>query len=52
MAAAFFTPIMLTLFAVLVHLDDPRGFAELVFVQLVILDISFNFSSSERRRLA
>lgn len=52
MAVAFFTPIMLTLLAVLSHLSDIRSFAELVLVQLVVTDIAFYVSSAEKGRLS
>jgi hypothetical protein len=51
MAVAFFTPILLTLFAVLTHQSGPSSFAELVVLQLVVLDIAFYVSSAERSRL-
>ena len=52
MAVAFFTPIMLTLLAVLSHVSDPKSFAELVLVQLVVTDIAFYVSSAEKGRLS
>ena len=51
MTLCFFSPIMLLLYAVFSHLEDPRSLAELVGVQLVILDVSFQFTSTERKRL-
>jgi len=51
MTVCFFTPILLLLYAVFSRLQDPRSLAELVGVQLVVLDLSFHFTSSERRRL-
>ena len=51
MTVCFFTPILLLLYAVFSRLEDPRSLSELVGVQLVVLDISFHFTSSERRRL-
>ncbi len=44
-AVSFFTPMMLLLYAVFSHLSGAAGLAELVAVQLVILDIAFHFSS-------
>jgi hypothetical protein len=52
MAVSFFTPIMLTLFAVLTHQSNPLDFAELIVVQLVVLDVALYFSSSERKKLS
>ncbi len=51
MAVAFFAPIMLILFAVLTHQEDPRSFGELLIAQFAILDIAFYFSSSEKEIL-
>jgi hypothetical protein len=51
MTVCFFTPIMLLLYAVFSRLEDPRSLMELLGVQLVVLDLSFHFTSSERRRL-
>jgi len=51
MTVCFFTPILLLLYAVFSRLEDPRSLSELVGVQLVVLDVSFHFTSSERRRL-
>ena len=50
-AVSFFAPIMLLLFAVLTRSTTPQGLAELVVLELIILNIAFAFSSRERRRL-
>lgn len=52
MSVAFFSPIMLILFAVLTHQTSPGGLVELVGVQILLLDIGFYFSSSEKRLLS
>ena len=52
MAVAFFTPILLILYAVLSHVTEPGGFAGLVIVQLVVLDVAFYVSSAERKKLS
>lgn len=49
-AAAFFVPIMLMLYAMMAHVTDPFGLAELVGFQVVLLDVAFYFSSSNTRR--
>jgi len=51
MAAAFFAPILLTLFAVLTHQTGPGSFGVLVLLQMVILDIAYYVSSAERDKL-
>lgn len=51
MGAAFFSPIMLVLLAVLTHQTDPRSMLELVGLEVVVMDIAFYFSSAERGRL-
>jgi hypothetical protein len=48
-AVAFFAPIMLVLYAIMGHVTDPFGLAELVGLQVVLLDIAFYFSSSNTR---
>jgi hypothetical protein len=52
MTVAFFSPIMLTLFAVLSHLDGPASLAELVLLQMIVTDIAFYVTSAEKRRLS
>jgi hypothetical protein len=49
-AAAFFVPLMLLLYAVMAHLAQPLDLAELVVLQVVLLDIAFYFSTSDPRR--
>ncbi len=51
MTVCFFAPILLLLYAVFSRLEDPRSLLELLGVQLVVLDLSFHFTSSERRKL-
>ena len=51
MAVAFFTPILLILFAVLTHQSAPGSFASLVIIQAVIMDLAFYVSSSEKDKL-
>jgi len=50
-AVCFFAPIMLLLFAVLTRSTTPLELAELVVLELILLNIAFAFSSRERRRL-
>lgn len=50
-AVAFFTPMMLLFYAILSHLRDLASFVELVALQVVLLDVAFHFTSTERRRL-
>jgi len=49
-AAAFFVPLMLLLYAVMSHVSGALDLAELVVLQVVILDIAFYFSTSDPRR--
>ena len=51
-AVAFFSPIMLTLFAVLTHQSDPKSFAELIVVQFVAMDLAFYFASTEKKMMS
>lgn len=48
MAVAFFTPLLLTLYAVFSHQSGATSFAELVGFQVVVVDIAFYFCSTER----
>jgi hypothetical protein len=48
---SFFTPIMITLLAVLGHYNSIRNIVELLILQFVLLDLAFSFSSTDRRRL-
>ena len=50
-AVCFFAPIMLLLFAVLTRSTTPLELAEVVVLELILLNIAFAFSSRERRRL-
>lgn len=50
MAVAFFTPMLLTLYAVFSHLSGAASFAELIGIQIVLVDIAFYFCSTERGR--
>lgn len=50
-AVAFFAPIMLLLYAIMSHVGDPTRLAEVVVLQVVMLDITFYFSSADRWRL-
>lgn len=50
-AVAFFAPIMLLLYAIMSHVGEAAGLAEVVALQVVLLDIAYYFSSSDRRRL-
>ena len=49
-AAAFFVPLMLLLYAVMAHISEPVNLAELVVLQVVLLDVAFYFSTSDPRR--
>jgi len=49
-AAAFFVPLMLLLYAVMAHVGDGLELAELVVLQVIILDIAFYFSTADPRR--
>ena len=49
-AAAFFVPLMLLLYAVMDHISEPIGLAELVVLQIILLDVAFYFSTSDPRR--
>ncbi len=49
-AAAFFVPLMLLLYAVLAHIGEPLELAELVVLQVVLLDVAFYFSTADPRR--
>lgn len=49
-AAAFFVPLMLLLYAVMAHIARPLDLAELVVLQVVLLDVAFYFSTSDPRR--
>lgn len=49
-AAAFFVPLMLLLYAVTARVAEPVSLAGLVVLQVVILDIAFYFSTSDPRR--
>ncbi|HYB45348.1 MAG TPA: hypothetical protein VEC92_02385 [Nitrososphaerales archaeon] len=49
-AAAFFVPLMLLLYAVMSHVAEPLDMVELVVLQVVILDVAFYFSTSDPRR--
>lgn len=51
MGAAFFSPIMLVLLAVLTHDTGAMSLAELVGVEVVVLDAAFYYSSMDRGRL-
>ncbi|HXW37267.1 MAG TPA: hypothetical protein VEJ36_05135 [Nitrososphaerales archaeon] len=48
MAVSFFSPIMLTLLAVLARFADPREYAGLATLEVAVLDICFYYSLSER----
>ncbi len=50
-AACFFAPIMLLLYAILTHSTTPIDLAELVALEVVVLNLTFAFSSQERRKL-
>ncbi len=50
-AVCFFAPMMLLLFAVLSRSTTPLELGELVFLELIVLNLAFAFSSRERRRL-
>ncbi|MDV3277417.1 MAG: hypothetical protein LYZ69_02990 [Nitrososphaerales archaeon] len=50
-AVAFFAPIMLLLFLIFSHQSDPASLGETVALEVVLLDVAFYFSSTERRRL-
>ncbi len=50
-AACFFAPIMLLLYAILTHSTTPIDLAELVALEVVILNFTFAFSSQEKRKL-
>lgn len=50
-AVAFFAPIMLLLYVIMSHVGEPTRLAEVVALQVVILDIAFYFSSADRWRL-
>jgi len=52
MAAAFFTPLMLLLYVVMAHVGGAAELAELVVLQIVLLDIAFYFSTSDPGRTA
>jgi hypothetical protein len=41
---------MLLLYAVMSHIADPLELAELVVLQVVLLDIAFYFSTADPRR--
>ena len=49
-AAAFFVPLMLLLYAVMAHVAEPLELAELVVLQVILLDIAFYFSTSDAGR--
>jgi hypothetical protein len=48
MTACFFSPIMLLLYAVFSHLSGPTSLAELVALEVVVLDIAYLFCSGQR----
>ncbi len=50
-AVCFFTPILLLLYAIFSHLSSPVSLGELVVVQMVLLDLGFYYTSSERGSL-
>ena len=50
-AVAFFAPIMLLLLSIFSHIDSPASLAEVVALEVVLLDVALYFSSAERRRL-
>jgi hypothetical protein len=45
MTAAFFTPIMLLLYAVFSHITEPQRLVELVALEVIVLDIAFYLCS-------
>lgn len=51
-AACFFTPILLLLYAMFARLTSPESLVELVVVQIVLLDLGFYFSSTQRGRMS
>lgn len=51
-AAAFFVPLMLLLYAVMAHVAESLELAELVVLQVVLLDIAFYFATSDAGRRA
>jgi len=51
LAACFFAPIMLLLFAVVSHQTSPASLTGLVALQVIVLDLTLRFSSSERSKI-
>lgn len=50
-AVSFFAPIMLLLLVLLGGQETFRAIAEVVALDIIILDVAFTFSAAERRRL-
>lgn len=49
-AAAFFVPLMLLLYAVMAHISATLELAELIVIQVVLLDVAFYFSTASPGR--
>jgi len=50
-AVAFFAPMMLILYSIMSHKTDPTSLAEIVGLQVALIDVAYYFSSIERKRL-